>query len=123
MRKKRNTYTGLNENIEALLCYIVGWIGGVLFILKERENKFVRFHAMQSIIVFGSITAVSIVVGIPIIGPAISDQDGLVGIALWFIMQIHVVGFIFWIILIINAYRGVKFKLRWIGNLAEKCAI
>ena len=44
------TSTGIQENVAALLSYLVGWVTGLVFILLEQENKYVRYHAMQSII-------------------------------------------------------------------------
>lgn len=57
------TSTGLEPNIAALLSYILGWLTGIVFILIEKDNKFVRFHAMQSIIAFGGLTIVQILLG------------------------------------------------------------
>ena len=100
--------TGLAENVAGLHCYVLGWVSGLVFFLLEQQNKFVRFHAIQSILVFGVITVAGIVLGwIPFIGGVFS---GLIG----------VLGFVLWIILIIKAYQGVTFKLPWSGNLAEK---
>jgi uncharacterized membrane protein len=110
MAKKVKTSTGLDENVAGLLCYVLGWISGLVFFLIEKKNKFVRFHAMQSIIVFGTLTVASIVLGwIPFIGFVIS----------WLI---SILAFILWIILMIKAFQGEKFKLPWAGNLAEKYA-
>ena len=41
--------TGIQPNVAALLAYLVGFVSGLVFFLIEKENKFVRFHAMQSI--------------------------------------------------------------------------
>ena len=102
--------TGLDENVAGLLCYVLGWVSGLVFFLLETENKFVRFHAIQSILVFGVLTVAGIVLGwIPFIGVV-------------FIWLIWVLGVVLWIILIIKAYQGVTFKLPWSGNLAEKWA-
>jgi len=102
------TSTGLSENVAGLLCYVLGWVSGLVFVLIERENKFVRFHAMQSIIVFGALTIASFILGwIPLIGA-------------FFDWIIKVLGFILWIVLMIKAYQGTKFKLPWAGDLAEK---
>ena len=102
--------TGLAENVAGLLCYVLGWVTGLVFILLEQESKFVRFHAIQSIYVFGALTIASIILGwIPFIGGVLA---GLISI----------LGFILWIVLMIRAYQGVKFKLPWSGNLAEKWA-
>ncbi len=103
------TSTGLEENIAGLLCYVLGWITGLVFFLIEKENKFVRFHAVQSIIVFGALTVVSMVLGmIPVIN-LVTPIIGLLGLVLW-------------IILMIKAYQGQKYKLPWAGDLAEKYA-
>ena len=102
--------TGLDENVAGLLCYVLGWVSGLVFVLIETESKFVRFHAMQSIYVFGVLNIAFIVLRwIPVIGVVLG---GLIG----------VLGFALWIILIIKAYQGAKFKLPWSGNLAEKGA-
>ncbi len=56
----KKTALGLSENIEGALAYLAGWITGLVFWFLEPENKFVRFHAMQSIVVFGALTVVEI---------------------------------------------------------------
>lgn len=102
------TSTGLEANVAGLLCYVLGWITGLVFILIEKENKFVRFHAMQSIIVFGAITVASIIFNlIPFIG-------WLLGVLL------SILALVLWIILMVKAYQGDKYKLPWAGELAEK---
>jgi len=104
------TSTELDENVAGLLCYVLGWISGLVFFLIEKENKFVRFHALQSIVVFGVLTLASIVIGwIPVIGWVINCLIG-------------VLAFVLWIVLMIKAYQGEKFKLPWAGDLAEKNA-
>ena len=102
------TSTGLAENVAGLLCYVLGWVSGIVFILIEQENKFVRFHAMQSIIVFGAVTFARLVLGwIPILGIFLA----------WII---SVLAFILWIVLMVKAYQGTRYKLPWSGDLAEK---
>ena len=104
------TSTGMDENVAGLLCYVLGWITGLIFFLIEKKNKFVRFHALQSIIVFGVLNLALIVLGwIPIIGWVIA----------WIIWVLMIV---LWILLMVKAYQGEKFKLPWAGNLAAKNA-
>lgn len=102
------TSTGLAENVAGLLCYVLGWITGIVFLLIEPENKFVRFHAVQSICVFGILTVAGIILGlIPFIGFVIS----------WLI---SILSLILWIVLMVKAYQGKKYKLPWAGDFAEK---
>jgi uncharacterized membrane protein len=99
------TSTGLEENVAGLLSYVLGWVSGLVFILLENENKFVRFHAMQSIIVFGALNILSIVLSF--IGWGVA---GIIG----------GLTFVLWIVLMVKAYQGAMYKLPWAGDLAEK---
>ena len=100
--------TGLEENIAALLSYVVGWVTGLIFFLIEKDSKYVKFHAMQSIITFGALMIISwILTVIPVIGWVIS-------------MLLGILAFVLWIVLMIKAYKGERFKLPVIGDLAEK---
>ncbi|HBG81227.1 TPA: hypothetical protein DDW69_00100 [candidate division CPR2 bacterium] len=102
--KEKKTALGLDENVEGLLCYSVGWITGIIFLLLEPKNDFIKFHAIQSIITFG---ALSIFTMIPIIGWMLSPLVGLLGLVLW-------------ILLMVKAFQGEMFKLPVVGDIAEK---
>jgi uncharacterized membrane protein len=102
------TSTGLQPNVAGLLCYLFGWITGIIFLLLEKDNQFVRFHAIQSIIVFGAATVADIVLRfIPVVG----------GILSWII---GVLAFILWIVLMVKAYQGQRYKVPVAGNIAEQ---
>ena len=61
--------TGLEPNIAGLLCYLGGWITGIVFLVIEQKNQFVRFHAVQSIVTFGALTVASALLSwIPFVG-------------------------------------------------------
>lgn len=97
-----------NETLMAAASYLLGFITGIIFLLLEKENKFVRFHAMQSTILFGGIFVVNIALGfIPILG-------WLVGLILSF------VAFILWIVLMWKAFQGETYKVPYVGDLAEQ---
>lgn len=105
---KGKTSMGMEQNLEGLLCYVLGWVTGILFLVMEKDNKFVRFHAVQSIVVFGALTIVAIILSfIPIVGWIINT---ILGIA----------AFILWIVLMMKAYQGTMYKLPIAGDLAEK---
>ena len=110
------TSVGLEENVAGLLCYVLGWISGLVFILIEKENKFVRYHAMQSIIVFGSITVIQIILSIFSVIPFL----GFIFSVLSWIVSIITI--ILWIVLMVKAFQGQMYKLPWAGNMAEKYA-
>ena len=105
---EKKTSTGLQENVAALLSYVGWWISGIVFLLLEPDNKFVRFHAMQSIVTLGFITVAGWVLSfMPVVGDWISRVVWGIGIALW-------------IVLMVKAYQGAKYKLPVAGDLAEK---
>ncbi len=100
--------TGMQPNLAALLSYVLGFITGLIFYFIEKENKYVRFHAMQSIVVFLALFVAQIVLGfIPILGWVLG-------------FLISIAAFILWIILMIKAYQGEYFKLPIAGDIAEK---
>lgn len=108
-KKKVTKGTGLEPNVAGLLCYVLGWVSGLIFLLLEPKDKFVRFHAIQSIVVFGAINlAYFIVFRIPYIW--------VIGWIFW------AFGFVLWIVLMFKAYQGEKYKMPIAGDIAEKNA-
>ncbi len=99
--------TGLEANVAGLLCYLLGWITGIIFLLLEKESKFVRFHALQSVITFGGLGVLSLFLGwIPFFGWLLAAVIGILS-------------FILWIILMVKAYQGETFKLPIAGDIAK----
>jgi uncharacterized membrane protein len=106
--EEKKTMLGLTENLESTLCYALSWITGIIFLVLEKENKLVRFHAIQSIITFLGLTIASVVIGvIPFIGQVLGV---LIGIG----------SFILWIVLLVRTYQGEKFVVPFAGEMAEK---
>jgi uncharacterized membrane protein len=119
-RKKKVTEgTGLEPNIAGLLSYVGLWVSGIVFLVLEKKDRFVRFHAIQSIIVFGAFTVVWIVLGI-INSNIYFSVHGLWIFFYIIMLLLGVFAFILWLILILKAYKGEKFKLPISGDLAEK---
>jgi uncharacterized membrane protein len=104
------TSTGMSQNVEAGLSVLFGWLSGLIFFLLEKQNRFVRFYAMQSIIFFGALTVINIVIGFL--------PYGLSAVA----YLVDVVQFVGWLLLVINAFQGKYFKLPVVGDYAEKYA-
>ena len=102
--------TGLSANVAGLLCYVLGWITGIIFIVLEKKSTYVRFHAWQSIMTFGVLTVAQLVLGwIPFVGWILSI---LIGILM----------FVLWLILIIQAGTGKMWKVPGAGDWAERQA-
>ena len=97
-----------NENLMGAASYLLGFITGIIFLLIEKQSKFVRFHAMQSVLLFGGVFVANLALGfIPILG-------WLVGLLLSF------ASFILWIVLMWKSFQGEMYKVPFVGDMAEK---
>jgi len=101
-----------NQKFMAAVTYLLGFITGVIFLIVEKKDKFIRFHAYQStatfILWFGAVVVVGLVLSfVPILAK-------LVNLLLW------IGGIILWISLMIRAFNGESYKLPYVGEWAEK---
>jgi uncharacterized membrane protein len=103
--------SGLSDNAAGALAYVT-IIPAIVFLLVEPYNKnaYVRFHSWQSIFLGIAMFAIEIVLSvIPIVG--------------WILIPFVLIGFlVLWIIVLLKALKGQRFKLPFIGDLAEKQA-
>jgi uncharacterized membrane protein len=101
---------GLDPKLGGLLTYLFGFITGILFLVLEKKSSFIRFHAYQSTITFLAIFVLNIVLGvIPLIGTLASPVIGLASLVLW-------------VLLMVKAFQGERFKLPMVGDMAEERA-
>ena len=118
----QSTQTGMAENVAGLLCYVLGWVTGIILFLIDKR-PYVRFHAAQSIVVFGGLHVINIVVGI-IFGAGFMMMGGWGSFGLGFVLYslINLVAFILWILLMVKAYQGEKFAVRVAAGIAKSFA-
>jgi len=113
--------TGLTPNVGGALSYVFGLITGVIFLLLEKD-QFVRFHAFQSVLL--SVAWIALWIALSILS-AILGFIPVLGAILAFIiililsLGLGLGGFVLWIVLIIKAYQGQRWKLPYIGDMAE----
>jgi uncharacterized membrane protein len=119
--------TGLDENVAALLSYVMTWITGLIFFLIEKDSRLVRFHAVQALIL--GIMAAVLMVGswivwivVVIIAALLPDVLGtlFMGVVGLLMTAIFLAIFVGWILGMVKAFQGQYFKLPVIGNFAEK---
>ena len=101
--------TGLDRNLAAALTYLAGFITGIVFLIVEKNSRFVRFHAMQSTVFFVAVLIASIVI----------NSIPLLGTFLYAFLLFPAV-LIVWLVLMFKAYGGEWFKLPVAGDFAEK---
>jgi len=114
------TSTGMQANVAALLSYVLGWLTGLIFFLLEKDNKFVKFHAMQSMIVFGALFVLQIGIGMFIWIFAMMRLGFMIPVISFITGLLYIISFILWVILMVKAYQGEMFKLPIAGDIAEK---
>ena len=109
---------GLQENVAGLLCYVLGWVTGIIFLLIDKR-PWVKFHAAQSIVVFGGLTILRI--GVSILGGMLG---GVIGFGLWagLGMVIGLVGLILWILLMVKAYQHQTYRVPIAAGIADGIA-
>jgi len=123
------TSLGLDSNVGAMLCYIgnivccAGVILSIIFLVTEKENRFVKFHAVQNLFLLAAAIAVSIVV--TILGLLLRVAFGMADLAIiagLIILGLRVIClFVFvliWVIAGVKAYGGQWYKLPFIGEFA-----
>ncbi len=113
--------TGLAPNVASLLCYICMPISSIVFMLMEKENKDVQFHAWQGTI-FG-VGYIVVIVAIEVLAALLGAMVSFLGVVLGLLVPIiGLVSFVVWIICLVKAYQGERWKIPYIGDIAEKKA-
>lgn len=110
--------TGLDAKLAGALAYVLGPITGVLFLVIEKQSRFVRFHAMQSTVLWLAWIAVSVVLSLI---SAVPFLGWLIGILLSLVMG--VLGFVLWIFLMWKAFSGEMWEVPIVGEFARKQAM
>ena len=115
------TSTGVDERLASVLCYAGWWITGLVFLFAERRHKRVRFHAAQSLIVFGVLSIVLFLCG------GASAVAFFVAVPSFQILQsignaVWLAAVLLWIVLLLKAWRGETWQVPIAGGLALKVA-
>ena len=104
------TKSGLQPQMAAVLAYVLGWISGLLFVVIEKDNRFVRFHAIQSI-------------GLCVAWVVLRVLAALLPLLGWLLVILLTLGgLILWIICMIKAAQGAWFHVPIVGDIAAKQA-
>ena len=125
---------GLDGNLAAALGYPIGIIA-IICLIMEKENRFVKFHAWQAILLYAALVVLwialvilSVILGVIGIAAGAAGSAGgalgsIIGLLLWLVWMVVFLGGLIAIILgAVKAYGGNYWKLPIIGNMAEKFA-
>ena len=110
--------TGLEPHVAAALSYLLTWLTGLIVLLVEREDEYVRFHARQAI-AFGIASVIAwcfVAIFSAVSGGVFFVGEVLPSLA-W--AAFYITWVVLWIVLMVKAYQGERFKLWVLGNIAE----
>ena len=116
-----STSTGVDARLAAVLCYAGWWVTGLVFLFAERRHPDVRFHAAQSLVVFGALSVALLLCGgasavaFFVAAPTFQLMQAI-GNALWF------GAVLLWLFLLVKAWRGETWRIPVVGDLAIKIA-
>lgn len=121
------TALGLDTNVGALLCYLpvclISLIYSIIVLVTEKDNKFMRFHAFQSLIISVIYIVVMVIVQVIGTGIALATESAILGTLFGLLSFVVVVAFLAAMIYgCIKGYQGQKFKFPVVGDMAEKWA-
>ncbi len=119
--------TKMKENVAGLICYAGFWVTGIIFLVIERKNKTVRFHAMQSLVVFGILniiwgTAQSVGGGAWVFAGSYPLALAYLLVATVIFWIFFIIWWVLWGVLMYRAYHKRMWRVpAGLGNLAEIC--
>lgn len=116
------TSTGVDARLSSVLCYAGWWVTGLVFLFAERRHAGVRFHAAQSIVIFGTLSAalflcggasaVAFFVAVPVFFQIVQ----LIGNVLW------LAAVMLWLYLLLTTWQGETWRVPVAGDLARRLA-
>jgi uncharacterized membrane protein len=115
------TSTGVDARLSSILCYAGWWVTGLVFLFAERQHAKVRFHAAQSLVVFGVISIALFLCGgasavaFFVAAPTFQMLQAI-GNAIWF------AAVLLWLLLLVKTWRGETWRVPVAGDLATKIA-
>src|ERR1700730_5721178 len=112
------TQPQMDENVAGTLCYVLGWLTGLIFYFIDKR-PYVRFHGAQSIVVFGGLHIIMFALG-AFFGLSLLT-GGWTGFSIGFTFYrlLDIVALVLWILLMIKAHQGQRFRIPFAADVAE----
>ncbi len=116
--------TGLDSNLAGALTYLLGFVTGVVFLMIERQDAYVHWHAAQSTAVFGGLLVLN--VGVTLLGVIFRlALDGILGGLIGFVLSLVglalvLASLVAWVGLMITAYRGRTVRVPGFAGVADR---
>jgi uncharacterized membrane protein len=115
------TSTGVEPRLSALLCYTAWWVSGLVFLIIEQQNQVVRFHAAQSIVLFGGFSLlIGLLTAVRIAMLIVSAAAFSAATLLVYLVWIAAVGI--WLLLMVRTFKGETWRVPFASDLADRIA-
>jgi uncharacterized membrane protein len=116
------TSSGVSPTLLAAMAYLAWWVSGAVVLVLERDSPYVRFHAWQSVLALGSLFALGLVC---FCGAFVALSVSAAGFTamLWLAAAVWGAGLLVWIVCLVKAWTGERWKLPLAGNVAERLAL
>ena len=115
------TSTGVDPRLSALLCYAAWWISGLIFLIIEREHRTVRFHAAQSLVLFGGLSVIIVILSLGSLA-MLMVSGGAFQAARLLVYLVWLAAVVIWLVLMYRTYNGETWRVPLVGDLAAKLA-
>ncbi len=113
------TTTGVEARLSALLCYIAWWLSALVFLVIEQEHRGVRFHAAQSLVLFGGLSVViGLLSAMSVAMLVVSAGAFQVARLLVYLVWIGAVGI--WLVLMLRTFKGETWRVPLVADLADR---
>lgn len=113
------TSTGVDARLSAILSYAAWWVSGLVFLIIEHEHRAVRFHAAQSLVLFGGLSVVIAVLSLASVGMLVVSSAAFQAARLLvYLVWIGAVGL--WLLLMFRTFNGQTWRVPVVGDLAAK---
>src|SRR4029453_2146204 len=114
-----STSTGVEPRLSALLCYSAWWISGLIFLIVEQQHRAVRFHAAQSVVLFGGLSLVIVVLSAASVGMLVVSAAAFQAARL-LVYLVWMGAGAFWMLLMLKTFQGETWRVPFASDLARR---
>jgi uncharacterized membrane protein len=115
------TSTGVEPRLSAILSYTAWWVSGLVFLIIEQQHRTVRFHAAQSLVLFGGLSVLIGLLSIASVGMLVVSTAAFQAARL-LVYLVWIAAVALWLLLMYRTYRGDTWRVPFVGDLAERIA-
>lgn len=115
------TSTGVDARLSSLLCYAAWWVSGLIFLIIEQQHRDVRFHAAQSLVLFGGFSVLIAALSFGSVA-MLMVSSGAFQVARMLVYLVWLLAVVLWLVLMYRTYQGETWRVPLAGNLAAKIA-